>query len=141
MDTIQIDDDEVDVEADWTFDVEDYNPGEVENILKAFRYIDEDALEKLERVNWNLCISATVIKTDDGRFLLYCEERHPEMCPLDEFDKTRKWSKKKQAEWIELNERMPSSCHYCWLTRSEAFHILMAFQLPSEFLPDMQAEA
>jgi hypothetical protein len=116
--------------------VEDYEPETVKSILTTLQHI-----EKLKHVDWKLCCGATVIKTSDDRFLFQWEERHPEMCPQSEFCTYGGWNKEKAAEWIELHERMPRSEYYQWLTRSEAFQILMAFWLPKEFLPDMQAEA
>jgi hypothetical protein len=132
----------IQIENSDLFDIEDqWNVDEgicEESVLETLRYIDESALEVVESINRNLVGACYVAKTNDDRFLLYWHERHPEMCSADEFWDGKAYTEAEEREWDELRKRMPKgSYYYQWLTRSQAFHIIIATWLPDEFLPEI----
>ena len=126
-----------DLEMNWDIELD----SELADIsLKALRRIDRGAFEKLEEIDRRLSDCATIGKTHDGGFLIYWDERHPDLGRYEEYFPQRdaKQANARVKEWEDLRKRMPASRYMGRLDKAEAFHIIAAFWLPEEFLSDLE---
>jgi hypothetical protein len=116
------------INDDWSFD----NVGEMDG--DTFR-----RLPWMSEIDTSLCETATIAKTEDGRYLLIWEHRHPEMVSFSECfpDAPKIWDLPKDhqqvVEFQGMCKALPSSEFSKEITRKQAWETIAYFWLPEEW--------
>jgi len=123
------------ISDDWSFD----NVGEM----------DGDTLRRLpwmSDIDTSLCETATIAKTEDGRYLLIWKHNHPESTNFFEYfeeemeNETREESREREAERLaefrKVVSVLPGQEFSKDITRKQAWETIAYFWLPEEWHRD-----